>query len=278
MPRPVKKAAHDAFLKGEVTFTTLSKKGLDDSRGCFERAVALDPTYARAMAELAYVHVHTATAGWHSQQEAVEALAKAEVYAKLALQLDPDDYDTHWALGFYYMNSGKKGDFQKGIKALEKAKDLFENSTDRIDRKPGLLAEMGEALVYDGRPKEGIDLIDRAINLVPDWYRWNMAFACYCDKQYQRAIDELDRMFRKRGDPTFLYDSLLTRAAAYAQLGKNKKAKQAVKDFLQIKKAKKRAQWTIQDELKRTPFKDDKKGRALRDHWINGLRDAGLPK
>lgn len=277
MPRSVNKKAHEAFLMGEMTFTTLSKKGLDDSRAYFEQALALEPGYARAMAELSYAYVHTATAGWHDAQEAVEALAKAEVYSKLAVHLDPDDYDTHWSRGFYYINSGKKGDFKKGIETFQKAKDLFENSTDRIDRKPGLLAEMGEALVYDGHPSQGIKLIERAINLVPDWYRWNISFACYCDQQYQRAIDELDSMFRKPGDPRYVYDSLLTRAAAYAQLGESKKAKKAVRDFLRTKKAKHGKPWTVQDELKRTPFKGDKKGRALRDHWIAGLRKAGLP-
>jgi len=278
MSKRVNRKAHEAFIKGEATFTTLSKEGLDDSRTYFEEAISLEPGYARAMAELSYAYVHTATAGWHTPQEAVEALAKAEVYSKLAVQLDPEDYDTHWARGFYYMNSGKKGDFRKGIRAFEKAKDLFENCTDLIDRKPGLLAEMGEALVYDGRPREGIELIDRAISLVPDWYRWNMAFACYCDKQYQRAIDELDKMYRKLGDPRYLYDSFLTRAAAHAQLGQSKQARKAVKDFRRIKKANSGKDWTIQDELKRTPFRDDKNGYALRDHWIEGLRQAGLPE
>ena len=257
---------------------TLSKKSLDTSRGHFEKAVELAPDYARAMAELSYVLVHTATAGWHSDQEAIEALAKAEVYAKLAVRLDPNDYDTHWALGYYYMNSGKAGDFSKGVKSFEVALDLFKNATDRIDRKPGLLAEMGEALVYDGRPDEGIDLLEQAIDRVPDWYRWNYAFALYCSKRYSDAINALDKMYRKPGDPTYLYDSLLTRAAAHAQLGKNKKANRAVADFLKTKQTKRETGWTIRDELKRTPFKATKAGRILRDHWIDGLRKAGLPE
>lgn len=277
MRRPSNKKAHQAFLLGEATFNTLSKKTLEQSRSHFEKALALEPDYARAMAELSYAYVHTATAGWHSEKEAIEALAKAKVYAELAVKLDPDDYDTHWALGYYYLNSGDDGDFQKGIKSFEKALDLFETGTDRIDRKPGLIAEMGEALVYDGRPKEGIALLERAINLVPDWYRWNHAFALFCDKQYQEAIDELDRMYRKPGDPTYLYDSLLTRAAACAMLGKKKKAKQAVETFLKIKHDKKRESWSIADELKRTPFGPSKKSEALKDHWINALKEAGLP-
>ena len=227
---------------------------------------------------MSYVYVHIATAGWHSPHDAIEALAKAEVYAKLAVSLDPDDYDTYWALGYYYTNSGKTGDFRRGIQAFNKALKLFYTATDRIDRKPGLLAEMGEALVYDGRPAAGIKLIEQAINMVPDWYRWNYAFALYCNKQYKEAIDSLDRMYRKPGHPRYLYDSLLTRAAAHAQLGKNRKARLAVATFLKMKRAKRGVGWTITDELKRTPFKPTKTGRALRNHWIDGLRKAGLPK
>ena len=278
MRRPINKKAHEAYLLGEATFNTLTKKSLDQCRAHFEKAVALEPDYARAMAELSYAYVHTATAGWHSDKEAVEALAKAKVYGELAVKLDPDDYDTHWSLAFYYLNSGEDGDFEKGIKQFDKALDLFKNATDRIDRKPGLLAEMGEALVYDGRPKEGIELLDQAIDLVPDWYRWNRAFALYCDEKYQEAIDELDRMFRKPGHERYLYDSLLTRAAAYARLGKKKKAKEAVDTFLKIKKQKKRVSWSVADELKRTPFGPSKKSAVLKEHWIEGLIAAGLPQ
>lgn len=277
MQKPINKAARDAFHRGEATFNTLSKKKLDQCRAQFEKAVELEPNYARALAELSYANVHTATAGWHSATESTQALAKAEAYGKLAVHLDPDDYDTHWSLGFYYINSGKPGDFAKGIKEFETALALFEKTTDRIDRKPGLLAEMGEALVFDGRPKDGLKLLDRAINLVPDWYRWNYAFALYCDKQYKQAVRALDAMYRKPGHPRYLYDCWLTRAAAYAQLGKKKKAKDAVAQFLKTKMAKRGIGWTIEDELKRTPFRNNKAGRALRDHWIEGLRKAGLP-
>lgn len=278
MRKPIKKAARDAFHRGEANFNTLSKKNLDRCRAQFEKAVQLEPDYARALAELSYANVHTATAGWHSEVEATEALAKAEAYGQLAVRLDPDDYDTHWSLGYYYINSGKPGDFAKGIKEFETALALFEKTTDRIDRKPGLLAEMGEALVFDGRPKDGLKLLDRAINLVPDWYRWNYAFALYCDKQYKQAIGALDQMYRKPGHPRYLYDCWLTRAAAYAQLGKKKKAKDAVEKFLKTKMARRGTDWTIADELKRTPFRPNKAGQELRDHWIDGLHKAGLPQ
>lgn len=290
-----KRKALKAFISGQNSFSALSKKGLETSRGHFEKAVALDPGNARALAELSYVNTHIAIDSWHGAEEAAEALGKAEAYARLAVALDPDDYDTHWALGYYLVNSNKPGDYKKGIEAFETARALFDDWTDRLDRKPDLLAEMGEVLVYAGEIKKGIEMIEGAVTRVPDWYRWNLAFAYYCDKRYKDAIAELDRMYRKPGDPRFLFDSLLTRAASEAQSGGGNKGRPHIAKFLELKeksrsgdgggKGKKKGKpkkgskpaWTITDEMRRMPFKNDTRGRALRNHWIEGLKKAGLP-
>ena len=302
MPSNLNRQALEAFINGQNAFFALSKKSLEQSRSYFEKAIALDPGNARALAELSYVNTHIAVDNWHSPDEAREALGKAEAYASLAVAADPDDYDTHWALGFYLVNSGKPGDHAKGLKEFEAARDLFDNWTDRLTRKPDLIAEMGEILVYAGEVKKGIEMIEGAITRVPDWYRWNLAFAYYCDKRYDDAIAELDRMYRKPGDPRFLYDSLLTRAASEAQKGRRNRARPLIAQFLELKEqnsaanagakgkakgkaAKKTAKksggqpvWTIADELRRMPFKPTAAGNRLRDHWIEGLKKAGLPE
>lgn len=309
MPSNLNREALEAFINGQNSFFALSKRSLEESRSHFERAVRLDPGNARALAELSYVNTHIAIDNWHGPEEAREALGKAEAYARLAVAADPDDYDTHWALGYYLVNSGKPGDHAKGLKEFETARELFDNWTDRLTRKPDLLAEMGEVLVYAGEVKKGIEMIEGAVTRVPDWYRWNLAFAYYCNKQYDNAIAELDRMYRKPGDPRFLYDSLLTRSAAEAQKGSPKRARSLIQQFLELKEANRSGPaakgkgkgkaksgkaakarttkakqdkggpaWTIAEELRRMPFKNDKRGRALRDHWIEGLRKAGLPE
>ena len=221
MPSYTSREALEAFIAGQNSFSALSKRALEDSRAHFERSVELDPVNPRALAELSYVNTHIGIDSWHGPEEAAAALGKAEAYARLAVALDPDDYDTHWALGYYLINSNRKGDYAKGLKAFETARELFDNWTDRLERKPDLLAEMGEVLVYAGQVKKGIALLDSAINRVPDWYRWNLAFAYYCDRNYKQALAELDKMYRKPGDPRFIFDSLLTRAASEAQAGNN---------------------------------------------------------
>lgn len=300
MPIYTSREALEAFISGQNSFSALSKKSLEESRAHFERAVQLDPANARALAELSYVNTHIAIDSWHGPEEAAEALGKAEAYARLAVALDPDDYDTHWALGYYLLNSGKKGDYAKGLASFEKARELFDNWTDRLERKPDLLAEMGEMLVYSGQVKKGVAMLEGAVNRVPDWYRWNLAFAYYCSRQYKDALAELDKMYRKPGDPRFLFDSLLTRAASEAQAGSLRSAKSHIAKFLELKaesrlgppakgkgksKSKPKAKsakggpaWTIAEEMRRMPFKADKRGRELRDHWIEGLRKAGLPE
>ncbi|TAN07832.1 MAG: tetratricopeptide repeat protein [Rhodanobacteraceae bacterium] len=95
-------AAWDAFLKAE----TLSQKGRDSESGAdfadaeanYRHAIALDPEFALAYANLAYTQMVDCWFGSHSAALIPEAKAAAD----RAMALAPDLPEARVALGFYY--------------------------------------------------------------------------------------------------------------------------------------------------------------------------------
>lgn len=254
--------AFKAYLEGERLFSIISEADMNRSRKKFEDAITLDPSYARAHGYLSYTYARSVLAGWAPESD----IKKAISLAKKAVKLDPNDYAPHWDLAFAYLNDRQ---FKMAMKEYGKALDLYTNFTDLLDRKHGLLAEMAEAYIYVGKPDKAIAMLERAQS-IPDWYRWNLGWAYYNAKEYDLAIQELGKMTLEPGDPGYVMDVQLFVAAAYAQKGNLTMAKAALKLFTQNVPGR----YTIQDAKKRGRFKYT----THEEHWLDGLRKAGLPE
>lgn len=118
--RPGKYEAHDAYLKGLYFFSQRTKHGFDQAIESFSNAVAIDPRYAAAYAQLADTYNLMGQYSWMNPRDA-QNLAWAA--AEQALSLDPSLAEAHAALGFslwYYKwdLAGAEAEFRKAI-ALE---------------------------------------------------------------------------------------------------------------------------------------------------------------
>jgi Tfp pilus assembly protein PilF len=201
---------------------------------------------------MAYCEVRAVLGGWKGS----EAFVEAEALAKRAVELDSYDYANHWDLAYVYLNSGR---FDQALSEYRRAILLNPNDAD-------LLAEMAEMLVYTGRPEEAIAQISQAMVInprFPDWYHWNLGWAAYNAKDYDGALEQLNQM----SDPP--NDVRLFVAAAHAQLGDVGAAEAALGVFLDERAS----PYTIADVRKRGRFKH----RQDEEHWLDGLRKAGLP-
>lgn len=257
-------AAYDAFVVGERIFTLASEQATAWSQECFEIATQLDENYARAWCELSYTYVRRWLQGWCDDS----ALQKAETAAKRAAQLDPNDYRCHWALAFYHLNTGV---FDLALEEFERAMSLNE------DHNPELPADMAEAMVAAGRHEMAIELIEQS-RRIPDWNRWNLAWACYFNARtatdckdvggfYDRALNEIAQMRHQPGDAEYLIDAQLLVAACHAQKGDQAAARRALQTFLQY-----RPGWTIKKERHSVSFKHAEDER----YWLDGIFKAGL--
>jgi len=123
MPATVNTEAHDAYLRGRYLIAKRTSAGVEGAVREFERAVALDPNYAIAHAELA-IAVILAGVGFYQLLPWDEAIARAETHAHRALALDPDLAEAHAALGrLTWMN----GAFDDALTALARALQINPN-------------------------------------------------------------------------------------------------------------------------------------------------------
>lgn len=99
--RSVNPDAYEEYLKGEYDWNQRTPQSLDRAVAHFERAVALDPTYAPANAALAdcYNQFGTVMVGAASPREYRPRAAVAAIHA---LEMDPYSAEAHATLGYVY--------------------------------------------------------------------------------------------------------------------------------------------------------------------------------
>lgn len=256
--------AFDLYLEGQRLFSVIERKELETAAAKFRAAVKLSPDFARAWGHLAYCLAQIVVGGHATEKnEIVGLLDEAESYARKAVDLDPRDYANRWDLAFVLLNQGRP---KEAFPVYEEALALFDQRTDKLDRRNDLLVEMAEAFVYGGDSKRAFELLDRAVR-IPDWYRWIRAWACFNARDYRGAINEINAMHKKCFEQGYVPDIQLLLAASYAYAGDRKQAGDALG---RLKKG--RSDWTLSRELARNPFSnpDD------RAHWEKGMRLAGF--
>ncbi len=99
-------AAYEYYLRGRQNLPRMTQSDLEHCGEMFERAIALDPTYAPAWAGLATVHATLYE--WLGARDA--DLTRAERASHHALTLAPDLAEPHVARGFVLSLSGRYED------------------------------------------------------------------------------------------------------------------------------------------------------------------------
>jgi TolB-like protein/class 3 adenylate cyclase/cytochrome c-type biogenesis protein CcmH/NrfG len=248
---PVELNAYEAYLRGAYLYSIESEAALARCREQFERAIRLDPSFARAWGYLAYIAIQRWIAGWADES----VLQEAEEHARLAVSLDATDYANHWDLAMVYLNTRR---FDQAMESYARAAHLNPNDAD-------LLAEMADAQVFAGESAVALHQLQEAMRrnpFHPDWYRWVLSWALFNLDRSEEALAELQRMNRPPQHTELL------RAALHAVLGDQAAAGKALASFVAYRP------WSIAKERARITF------RHARDEqrWLAALEAAGLPK
>ena len=122
---PASLTAFDTYLLAMEAKHKVTKEGLIEAEGLFRKALELDPQLARAYAGLVDVQCYLIDLGLAPSVE--EAVSKMMEAGEKAVQLDPNDGKTHFALGLAYSYHGKP---EQALAEFDRAETLAPSDAD----------------------------------------------------------------------------------------------------------------------------------------------------
>lgn len=224
----------------------------------FERAIRLDPGFARAHAGLSFTHFQTAFLNYGGEGDPARVLARAS--AEQALSLDPADPFASFNYGRSFWLEGQP---EAGLPWLEQAIDLSPSYAQ------GIYAA-GIAHTLGGRGAEGAAHVELAVRLSPlDPMAYAMtatrALASILQGDYPGASRFAERAARSPGAHVLV---ALIAAAAHQLNGDQAAARSWSQSALQ-----RRPDLRIADFLQAFPFGDP----LARERLASALRTLGFP-
>jgi adenylate cyclase len=246
--------AYDEVLRGMTLFYEFSKDANALARQRFERAIALDPNYARAYWGVAWATFADWIFQWRPEPGALDQSLEL---ARKAVALNDALSDTHTVLGWVLLF---KRQHDVAVAELERAVSLDSNSA-------WAYAYLAEVLNFAGRPDEAIGFAKKAMRLDPNYpppMAFHLAHSYFLLRRYDEEIAALQDALRR--SPSFL-PARAWLAVVYAELGREKDARAEVAEILRIS-----PRFSLESYREKLPYKHQ----ADLDRLITGLRKAGL--
>lgn len=241
--------AYNLFLKGLYHWNRSKPEEIDKAIKNFEEAVKIDPKYANAYCALSYCYSLKGSSGW---MPIAEAYAKAKDYVLKAIELDPNNPNSHLSLGtikFFH-----NWDFEGAEASLQKAIDLKLNSSllnqiygwfliakgdsekaiermaEAVKQDPlslPLLTNLADAYAFAGKFDEALVHYDKVIELDPSFRRaFEAKGMIYMGKKdFDKAIANLEHYHNMIGHPLKGLSSL---GHCYAAAGFTDKANEVI--------------------------------------------------
>lgn len=253
--------AYDCYLRAADLFSSFPNftdvEKIYQARRLLERALSLDPNYARAHALLAATHMTTWVHPLDSDLLNPDALERAHVAAQTAVRLEPNLPQGHGELGHVLVH---KRQHDAAIAEFERACMLNPNY---------IHWRHGATLTFSGDPVRAIDTLKTQMRRDPFYPVHALSFlghAYIVAKRYAEAVPPLLEAINRA--PNFRPGHLFL-ANAYARLGRAEGAHTEAEQVLRL---------DPKFSISRTPrllapFKRDDDF----EHFVEGFRAAGLP-
>ena len=260
-------AAYDALLQGLERLRQGSEAETIAAIKAFERAVALDPDYARAHASLAAAHWQIVSSLWDSASGA----GYEHAYDRHAEASRARNARTHTAGACRKRRAGEQeGRNSEALAEIDEALKLAPSDPDvRVTR-----ARILNAL---GRGSDAEAEVRHAMRLEPSFspaYQSVLAVAQFNQQKYEEALATITEVVNRRSD---VYD-FATMIASLGQLGRTAGVREAIAKYNEINVAAGMDPLTVQEynwwcygDI--FTYDDD-----YRDRLVQGLRKAGVPE
>ncbi len=249
--------AYEYFLQGLSHYGQRFQQANQLARENFEKAIALDPHFARAYAVLGNTHRADFTNRWTNNLN--YSIQLAEKFVSKAIALDPDLAQAHFVKSLIHRDQKQHNE---AIASAANAIVLNPNYADAF-------ISLASVMCYSHSPTNSISLIDKAVRLNPNHpnsYKFHLGQCQYVLGKYQDAIQSFEDAIAR--NPTSQRTNLWL-AASYAQVDQTEDAKWIIDQLLSWN-----PDLTIEHVKSVTPFSHDIDMKSL----IRGLMKAGLPK
>ncbi len=208
--------AYELYLLGYELEAPIDKENTLEAIQVLERAIEMDPLFARTWTVLGWACEHAVTAGWTENPSIMAARRRTAVLK--AAELDPRDPIALEELGAL---RAEEGDIGGAREAFERALELGRNHADTL----ALLAKYVVTVL--GRENEAMSLMKRAFRLnpnAPNWYFMNQLRVAYFTRDFETAVHAAKRS-------TDFCLTHLFNILALAQLGRTEEVAGTVADF-----------------------------------------------
>jgi len=212
--------AYDYLLRGTLTNEWWNKEGYRNAKAQLQNALELDPAYAAARQQYAWLMLM----GWIFRLERSPAPPEEiKQNAIRAVELDPSDPLAHRTAAFGYY-------FDKQIEQFERESTIALNLA---PNNPEVLSPLGFLIAGRGQWERGVKLVVKAHDLNPvsasGWYNSTLYYDFYRRGLYAKALEIL-KLHPVQG----LVENQHKYTAAYAELGDLEKAREHWKKCLEI--------------------------------------------
>jgi TolB-like protein/Flp pilus assembly protein TadD len=190
-----------------------------------EQALAIDPSYAPAMALAAFCHAERRIQAW--MQDPDVEVEHALRLASRAVELGKDDANILWMAGYAIFRLQMD---------LPRARELVRHSLELNPNSAMASAIAGELEAALGHSGEALELVTRAMRLSPrdprGWFiTLKAAWVYFVDRQFDQAISAAKKVLNQNPHSAYAHRFL---AASLAKQGRMSEAAEAIRDVLSI--------------------------------------------
>ncbi|NRG16579.1 tetratricopeptide repeat protein [Rhizobiales bacterium] len=255
--------AWDCYQRGLWHLYHFKKGDLESAKALFDRAIALDPSFALAHAKLAYTHIQL---GWYGRwEDRPRRIADAISIARQAISLDEREPAARVSLGRALALSGALDRGEEELRTAVALDPCFAQAH----------FALAQALCFLERPDEAIREVNEAIQLSPrDPHMWtflNVRAIAHYQAGNLEAAEEDERTALRQPNTTFIPARLL--AAILGRQGRRDEAKEALAELERLRPgytcAEARREWYFGPR----PFISER----FIERLLTDLRAAGLP-
>ena len=255
--------AYELWLRGVETYRHFRKETNARAGELFEKAIELDPQYARAIGYLGWVRLNESRFWWVDDRD--RSFRQAEELARRAIAVDEDSIVGHNLLSRIYSLQRR---YEQAIAQGRRVVAIEPSSASGY-------ASLAWTMVLAGRPEEGLVPISKALRLSPYppvWYLGVETDINYLTGQYEAAVASGRKVLDRTQVGVQARKAWKMLIASYVELGREAEARTEAEEYL-VKdpdfSVQRFAEWT-----KKSGYMDQ----SSQDRYIEALRTAGLPE